>query len=106
MIDVLANIALWLLLAGSLAFVVPYTLSVRGWYREEHRAHVVAFSGVVLGFAVLYVIRMLRGSAPPADPTSVFQWVRLVLLWLLTLVVCWRAGIFWRGFRRRRRGVR
>lgn len=106
MIDTLANVALWLLLGGSVAFVLPYALTVRGWWREEHRAHVVAFSAVVLGFAVLYVIRMLRGGQAPVDPHSVFQWVRLVLLWLLALVVCWRAAIFWRGFRRRHRGVR
>lgn len=103
MINTLSNVALWLLLAGSLAFVVPYTITVKGWWREEHRAHVVSFSGVVLGFAVLYVVRMLHGGAPPADPHSAFQWVRLVLLWLLTAVVWWRAAIYLRGERRRRR---
>lgn len=102
MIDILANIALCLLLLGSVTFVAPYVFMVKRWYREEHRAHVVAFSGVVLAFAVLYVIRMAHGGATPADPHSAFQWVRLVLLWLLALVVVWRALIFWRGVWRRR----
>ncbi len=100
---ILANIALFVLLAGSLAFVVPYALTVKGWVREEHRAHVVAFSGVVLAFALLYVARSVSGGAPPVDPYSVFQWIRLILLWMLALVVVWRALIFWRGVIRRRR---
>lgn len=101
-ITILANAALFVLLGGSLAFVPPYVLTVKGWYREEHRAHVVAFSGVVLAFALLYVGRSVSGAAPPVDPYSVFQWVRLVLLWMLALVVVWRALIFWRGVLRRR----
>ena len=103
MINTLANIALFVLLGGSLAFVVPYALTVDSWWREEHRAHVVAFSSVVLAFALLYVGRALSGNAPAADPHSVFQWVRLVLLWMLAAVVVWRAAIFWRGVLRRRR---
>lgn len=102
-ITILANVALSVLLVGSLAFVPPYMIMVTGWVREEHRAHVVAFSGVVLAFALLYVARSVSGSAPPADPYSVFQWIRLVLLWLLAAVVVWRAVIFWRGVLRRRR---
>lgn len=105
-ITIAANAALAVLLAGSLAFVPPYLIIVKGWYREEHRAHVVAFSGVVLAFALLYVGRSVSGAAPPVDPYSVFQWVRLVLLWLLALVVVWRALIFWRSVLRRRRDRR
>lgn len=90
-----AYVALTLGLVGGLIFLVPYVVTVRGWWREEHRAHVVVFTGVIVGFLLLYV---LRAIVPP-DP---FQWVRLVLLWLLALAVDWRAWIFLRGVRRRR----
>jgi hypothetical protein len=91
-------IALYLGLAGCLAFLVPYLLKVKGWWRETHRAHVVAFSGVVFGFFLLYVLRAL------VDP-DVFQWIRLALLWALALVCVWRAVIFNAGIRRERRAL-
>lgn len=99
MINALGSLALLVLLVASLAFVVPYVITVPDWFREEHRAHVVAFSIVILQFAILYVLRAL--IAP-----NVFQVIRLITLWELAAVVVWRAMIFWRGMLRRRRKAR
>lgn len=94
-----ATIALIVGWLGSAAFLFPYMLLVRGWTRDPHRVHVVAFSGDVFAFFTLYLLR------PIVDP-AIFQWIRFTLLWLLALLAVWRAAIFLtglvRGVRRRR----
>jgi hypothetical protein len=94
-----ATIALVVGWLGSAAFLFPYVLLVKGWRRDPHRVHVVAFSGDVFGFFTLYLLR------PLIDP-DVFQWIRFALLWLLALLAVWRAAIFLggliRGVKRRR----
>jgi uncharacterized membrane protein YfcA len=95
-----ATVALFVGLVAGVTFLVLYWIKVPGWWREVHRAHVVSFVGVIVGFFLLYVLRPLV----PAEP---FQWVRLVLLWMLSLAVVWRLAIFLAGLRRdrsRRRG--
>lgn len=99
MINAWATVALFVGLAGSIAFLVPYLATVKGWWREEHVLHVVSFSFVLFEFFVLYVLRSLV-------PPDIFQWIRLVMLWQLSLTVVWRALIFLRGLRRRRRALR
>lgn len=99
MIMTFGSAALIVLLLASLAFLVPYLITVKDWFREEHRVHVVAFSLVILQFAILYLLRAL------IDP-DVFQFIRLVTLWELTAVVVWRAWIFWRGMLKRQRATR
>lgn len=94
--NTIALIVGWL---GSAAFLFPYILLVKGWRRDAHRVHVVAFSADVFAFFTLYLLRAL------IDP-DVFQWIRTVLLWVLALLAVWRAAIFLggliRGVRRRR----
>jgi len=88
------------------AFLARYVIKVPKWYREEHRAHVVAFSGVVWVFYALYAARYLSdpAHAPGVDPTG-FNVVRGVLFWVLTGVVVWRCVIFERGLWRQRRSA-
>ncbi|HEY8998301.1 MAG TPA: hypothetical protein VIM60_10395 [Edaphobacter sp.] len=81
---------------GSAAFLFPYTRLVPQWWKETHRVHVVAFSGDVFLFFTLYLLR------PIIDP-GVFQYIRLVLLWILALLAAWRAFIFLVGWARDRR---
>ena len=95
-----ATVALFVGLVAGVIFLVLYSAMVPGWWREVHRAHVVTFVGVIVAFFLLYV---LRSIVPPGP----FQWIRLVLLWCLSLAVVWRLALFvsglWRG-RTRRRG--
>jgi hypothetical protein len=86
-------------LAGAI-FLVRYMLKVPGWYREEHRAHVVAFSGIVWVFYALYAVRYLMdpANAPGVDLTP-FNLIRGGLFWILTGIVVWRWLIFERGLR-------
>jgi hypothetical protein len=95
-----ATVALFVGLVAGVAFLVLYSAKVPGWWREVHRAHVVTFVGVIVAFFLLYV---LRAVVPPGP----FQWIRLVLLWALSLAVVWRLVLFLAGLRReraRRRG--
>jgi hypothetical protein len=81
---------------GSAAFVFPYMFLIPKWWKETHRVHVVAFSGDVFLFFTLYLLR------PLIDP-DVFQYIRLVLLWILALLAVWRAAIFLGGLFQYRR---
>jgi hypothetical protein len=92
----LALVVGWL---GSAAFLFPYMLLVTGWWKEPHRVHVVAFSGDVFLFFTLYLLR------PIIDP-AVFQYIRLVLLWILALLAAWRAVIFLAGLIKNRHALR
>lgn len=83
----IAVVVAWL---GSAAFVFPYMFLVPEWWKETHRVHLVAFSGDLFLFFTLYLLR------PIVDP-DVFQYIRLVLLWILALIVVWRAAIFLGG---------
>lgn len=80
---------------GGALFLFPYMTWVKRWWHEEHRVHVVAFSLDVWLFFTLYLLR------PLINP-SVFQYIRLTLLWVLALLAAWRAFIFLRGLRRTR----
>lgn len=75
---------------GCAAFVFPYMLLIPEWWKEPHRVHVVAFSGDLFLFFTLYLLR------PIIDP-DIFQYIRLVLLWILALLAVWRAAIFLGG---------
>lgn len=75
---------------GCAAFVFPYMLLIPEWWKEPHRVHVVAFSGDLFLFFTLYLLR------PIIDP-DIFQYIRLVLLWILALLAVWRAAIFLSG---------
>ena len=88
--NVAATIALVVGWIGSAAFLFPYIFLVPGWWKEPHRVHVVAFSGDIFLFFTLYLLR------PIIDP-DVFQYIRLVLLWILALLPVWRAAIFLSG---------
>lgn len=96
MIALVSTVALFIGLVFGAVFLVFYAALVPGWWREEHRAHVVAFSANVVGFFLLYVLR------PLIDP-GVFQWIRLFLLLALVANTVWRTVIFLRGLLRRRR---
>lgn len=78
---------------GSAAFVFPYMALIPKWWKETHRVHVVAFSGDVFLFFTLYLMR------PIIEP-NLFQYIRLVLLWILALLAVWRAVIFLFGLLR------
>lgn len=86
-IDGSAKIALIVGWLGSAAFLFPYMVLVPKWWKETHRVHVVAFSGDVFLFFTLYLLR-------PIIPPGIFQYIRLVLLWILALLAVWRAAIF------------
>jgi hypothetical protein len=90
------NALLWLGWGAGLLFLGAYLIDTPSWWREEHRAHVVAFSGVVWLFYSLFLVR-------PWLPPAAYALVRLVLFAVLTAVVVWRLAIFWRGLRRRAR---
>lgn len=94
-----ATIALVVGWIGSAAFLFPYMWLVPQWWKETHRVHVVAFSGDVFLFFTLYLLR------PLIDP-GVFQYIRLVLLWVLALLAAWRAVIFLAGLAKKRRNLR
>lgn len=104
------TVQLWInvvaLIAGTVAggvWLVLYLAKVSGWWREEHRAHVVAFSGIVWIFYALYTYRTLTSplNSPGAAP-STFNSIRTGLFVLLTVVIVWRLFIFLRGLRRKR----
>lgn len=78
---------------GSAAFVFPYMFLIPQWWKETHRVHVVAFSGDVFLFFTLYLLR-------PIFEPNLFQYIRLVLLWILALLAVWRAAIFLSGLYR------
>lgn len=85
-----ATVALFVGLVAGVAFLVLYSAKVPGWWREVHRVHVVTFVSVIVAFFLLYV---LRSIVPPGP----FQWIRLVLLWMLSLAVVWRLALFLAG---------
>jgi len=89
----LALVVGWL---GSAAFLFPYVKMVKKWWKEPHRVHVVSFSADVFFFFTLYLLR------PIIEP-HVFQYIRLVLLWILALLAAWRAAIFLFGLFKDRR---
>lgn len=84
------TVAVVLAWIGCAAFVFPYMFLVPQWWKETHRVHVVAFSGDLFLFFTLYLLRSI------IDP-DVFEYIRSVLLWILALVVLWRAAIFLSG---------
>lgn len=86
----IAVVVAWL---GSAAFVFPYMFLIPEWWKETHRVHVVAFSGDLFLFFTLYLLR------PIIEP-NLFQYIRLVLLWILALIAVWRAAIFLSGLYR------
>jgi hypothetical protein len=98
-----ATIGLFVGLLGCLAFLIPYLIVVKHWWADVERVHVVVYTAVVLGLFLLYVLRRL------IDP-DVFQWIRVLGVWLLALACVWRAAIFLGGLirsaRRRRRARR
>jgi hypothetical protein len=94
-----ATIALVVGWLGSAAFLFPYVALIPKWWKETHRVHVVAFSADVFLFFTFYLLR------PLIDPV-VFQYIRLVLLWILALLAAWRAAIFLAGVIKDRRKQR
>jgi NhaP-type Na+/H+ or K+/H+ antiporter len=97
--NVSATIALVVGWIGSAAFLFPYMKLVPLWWKEPHRVHVVAFSSDVFLFFTLYLLR------PLIEP-HIFQYIRLVLLWVLALLAAWRAVIFLGGLLRSRKNRR
>ena len=90
-------------LAGG-AFLYRYMTQVKGWLADETMTHVVAFSGIVFLFYLLYAVRYVQAPsrAPGVDLTP-FNIIRAVAFVALTLVVLWRWMIFERSVRRIRR---